>query len=231
MGRLARFHNVIGKDTIDTLAWITADIKTIFCNHNMVDRVAGMLNYFLKYLVGPKKTDYKVKQMEDFEFKPADIVHDICLIYTHLSVKLNPKDKEFCIAVANDGRSYSEELLPAASHVLIKTGKSTDGLAEKVVKLSAKVQRLSKENEDLEVNVDDVPDDYLDPIMSTLMTDPVKLPSGYIVDRSTIARHLLSDQTDPFTRAPLTMENVVPDTELKQKIDDFVSAYQANRSK
>lgn len=35
----------------------------------------------------------------------------------------------------------------------------------------------------------EVPDDFLDPIMSTLMTDPVILPSSkQIVDRSTIAR-------------------------------------------
>lgn len=35
----------------------------------------------------------------------------------------------------------------------------------------------------------EAPDDYLDPIMSTLMTDPVVLPSSRkIVDRSTIAR-------------------------------------------
>lgn len=38
----------------------------------------------------------------------------------------------------------------------------------------------------------DAPDEFLDPIMSTLMLDPVLLPSSNVtVDRSTIARHLL----------------------------------------
>lgn len=38
----------------------------------------------------------------------------------------------------------------------------------------------------------DAPDEFLDPIMSTLMLDPVLLPSSSVtVDRSTIARHLL----------------------------------------
>jgi len=37
-----------------------------------------------------------------------------------------------------------------------------------------------------------VPEDFLDPIMGELMRDPVVLPSsGKIVDRSTIARHIL----------------------------------------
>jgi hypothetical protein len=58
-----------------------------------------------------------------------------------------------------------------------------------------------------------------DPVMSTLMLDPVRLPtSGQVVDRTTIASHLLSSQTDPFNRRPLTIEQVVPETELRERI-------------
>lgn len=69
----------------------------------------------------------------------------------------------------------------------------------------------------------DAPDEFLDPIMSTLMTDPVVLPSSKVtVDRTTIARHLLSDQTDPFNRSPLTMDQVKPDNELKERISEWI---------
>ena len=37
-----------------------------------------------------------------------------------------------------------------------------------------------------------------------------------IVDRQTIARHLLSDQNDPFNRDPLTLDKVIPQDQLKQ---------------
>lgn len=68
------------------------------------------------------------------------------------------------------------------------------------------------------------PDDFLDPIMSTLMRDPVILPSSKItIDRTTISRHLLSDQTDPFNRAPLSMDMLRPDTDLKEKIDLWIA--------
>ena len=51
----------------------------------------------------------------------------------------------------------------------------------------------------------------LDPLMYTLMRDPVILPSSrVIIDRSTIKSHLLSDAKDPFNRVPLTLEEVVP---------------------
>ena len=49
-----------------------------------------------------------------------------------------------------------------------------------------------------------------DPLMQTLMTDPVKLPSGIVMDRSVIMRHLLNDLTDPFNRQPLTEDDLLP---------------------
>ena len=69
----------------------------------------------------------------------------------------------------------------------------------------------------------DEPDEYLDAIMFHVMSDPVRLPdSGKIVDRSTIARHFLSDQNDPFTRAPLAMEQVEPLDDLKMAIQAWM---------
>ena len=35
------------------------------------------------------------------------------------------------------------------------------------------------------------PDEFLDAIMFSLMTDPVRLPSGHIVDKPVIMRHIL----------------------------------------
>ncbi len=39
--------------------------------------------------------------------------------------------------------------------------------------------------------------------MSTLMKEPVQLPSGETVDRVYIHKHLLNDERNPFTRAPM----------------------------
>lgn len=52
----------------------------------------------------------------------------------------------------------------------------------------------------------DAPDEFKDPLMDTLMIDPVILPSGQIMDRPVIMRHLLNSNTDPFNRQPLTEE-------------------------
>lgn len=35
-------------------------------------------------------------------------------------------------------------------------------------------------------------------------------------------RHLLSDQTDPFNRAPLSMDQVIPNVELSEEIRKWI---------
>lgn len=53
-----------------------------------------------------------------------------------------------------------------------------------------------------------------DPLMDTLMIDPVRLPSGTIMDRSIILRHLLNSPTDPFNRQTLTESMLEPGRRL-----------------
>ncbi|CAD7697383.1 unnamed protein product [Ostreobium quekettii] len=75
-----------------------------------------------------------------------------------------------------------------------------------------------------------LPDEFLDPIVMTLMEDPVVLPDSKItVDRSTIKRHLLSQSTDPFSRAELKLEMVTPDVELKSRIEAFLTRARKGR--
>jgi ubiquitin conjugation factor E4 B len=81
------------------------------------------------------------------------------------------------------------------------------------------------------------------------MEDPVTLPGSKVtVDRATIQAHLLSDPNDPFNRAPLKIEDVItsmssilfpwsfspltlPDTEVKQQIEDFKAERKAAKLK
>lgn len=92
---------------------MTSEINGIFCHSSMVDRIATMLNYFLGTLVGPKKENFKVKDKKEYEFDPAHTVKDICQIYINLK-----NSEEFCMAVLQDGRSYSSKLFPFAENVL-----------------------------------------------------------------------------------------------------------------
>lgn len=157
-----------------------------------------------------------MKNKETYDFNPAYTVKQISHIYLNLS-----KSDAFCLAITQDGRSYSNELFQYAENTLVKIG-GGDMIAE-IMEFSAKVavvERQQKENDEALANP---PDDFLDPILSILMRDPVTLPaSKVVVDRSTISRHLLSDQFDPFCRMPLTMDQVIPNDELKARIDAWI---------
>ncbi|EDV98912.1 ubiquitin conjugation factor E4 A [Drosophila grimshawi] len=216
LGMLARFDNILGRDTINLLKLLTSEIKSIFCHNSMVDRIAAMLNYFLLHLVGPQRERFKVKDKKEFEFDPAQMVLEIAHIYINLST-----DNSFCLAVSQDGRSYSEHLFGYAENILIRIGGGQ--LIGDMSEFAAKVQKMCDDYKEEQELLADAPEEYLDPIISTLMTDPVVLPSSKVtVDRSTIARHLLSDQTDPFNREPLTMDKVKSNEALKQEIQQWI---------
>ncbi|KAG1682356.1 Ubiquitin conjugation factor E4 A [Nymphon striatum] len=222
MGMLAQFHNVMSNETIHTLMLITGNIKSIFMYSVMVDRVAAMLNYFLVHLIGPKKKQFKVKNLKDYEFKPQQIVSDICQIYLNLGYVNNDSDS-FCSAIVADSRSYTPLLFQQTISVLKKISQAN--LIVDFEEFSIKIKNIHAGNQKMEEALSDAPEEFLDPIMNTLMSDPVLLPtSNMIVDRSTIARHLLSDQTDPFNRSPLNMEMVKTDKVLKGKIQEWISS-------
>lgn len=65
-------------------------------------------------------------------------------------------------------------------------------MGDRVSTSGACPQSLADRQQQEEETYADACDEFLDPIMSTLMSDPVILPSSRVtVDRSTIARHLL----------------------------------------
>lgn len=213
---------------------ITTEIKDIFCHASMVERIAAMLNYFLLNLVGPKKKDFKVKDKSTLEFDPASMVKEICRIYVNLV-----GSHEFCLAVSQEGRSYSSDLFKYAEEVLGKsyfqswrrhiicfsiTARVGGGqLITDIREFAIKVEQIEEQHKADQEALVDPPDEFMDPIMSTLMTDPVILPSSkVVVDRTTIARHLLSDQTDPFNRSPLTMDQVQSNQDLKTEIQTWI---------
>lgn len=87
---------------------------------------------------------------------------------------------------------------------------------------------MHEADEALDADLGDIPDEFADPIMATLMTDPVRLPSsGQIMDRSHIRAHLLSNPRDPFNRDPLQIEDVIPEDELRERIKAWVAEKRA----
>ena len=65
------------------------------------------------------------------------------------------------------------------------------GLITSLQDVASRVAQLAEQRQRDEEILANAPDDFLDPIMSTIMLDPVILPSSRTtVDRTTIARYV-----------------------------------------
>ncbi|KAG8932849.1 hypothetical protein FRC03_000161 [Tulasnella sp. 419] len=214
----ATSYTTLGKSTVALLKDFTAISKAPFMTPEIVDRLAAMLDYNLDALVGPRCQNLHVKNMDKYRFNPRQLLSDILQVYLNLS-----DQPEFVRAVAGEGRSYDKRLFERAAAIATKRALKSGPEIEQLMMFVSKVEE-TKLLLEAEEDLGDIPDEFLDPLMYTIMRDPVRLPSSKaVVDRSTIKAHLLSDITDPFNRSPLSLEDVTDDTELKQRIDEWLA--------
>ena len=202
----AKSYMQLTNETVDMLKLFTGALSDAFTTPEIVQRLADMLDYNLDAMVGPKSKSLKVDNLQEYNFSPGSLLGEIVDVYLNLGNKEN-----FILAVARDGRSYKPLNFAMAATIL--KNKALKGPEEVVSwnKLVEKFAKAKQEDEEAEAELGEIPEDFLDPLMYTLMEDPVVLPvSKSIMDRSTIRSHLLSDPHDPFNRVPLTIEEVLP---------------------
>ncbi|KAI9688556.1 MAG: hypothetical protein M1822_001505 [Bathelium mastoideum] len=219
----AKSYMQLTNETVSMLKLFTDALVDSFTMPEVVQRLADMLDHNLEALVGPKRKNLHVARPEDYGFNPRTLLTDIIDVYLNLGSK-----ESFRVAVARDGRSYKPSNFEAALTLMKRhVYKSPDEL-ERFAALAMAIARAKEEEEEEEQDMGEIPEEYLDPLVYTLMEDPVILPtSKTTIDRSTIRSHLLSDPTDPFNRSPLKIEDVIPDVEMKRKIAEFKRARRA----
>jgi ubiquitin conjugation factor E4 B len=221
---IVRFDMKLANEDVGMLAFTSEQIPAPLLLPEMVERVASMLNYFLLQLAGPQRKSLTVKDPEKYEFKPKQLLKQIVTIYVHIA--RGDKEAIFPAAITKDGRSYNEQLFATAANILWKIGADPQNIQE-FTQLAGKAKTAASEAMDAEAILGDIPDEFLDPIQYTLMEDPVILPSSRVtIDRPVIVRHLLSDSTDPFNRSYLTQDMLLPDTDLKLRIQEFIRCQQ-----
>ncbi|KAJ5889952.1 hypothetical protein N7504_010762 [Penicillium tannophilum] len=215
--RSAKSYMQLTNETVSMLKLFTDALADSFTMPEIVQRLADMLDYNLDAMVGPKSSTLRVDNLQEYGFNPRALLSEIIDVYLNLMSKQN-----FITAVARDGRSYKPANFEKAADILRKWSLKSPEELRRWGQLQKKVMEAKAADEQAEEDLGEIPDEYLDPLMYTLMEDPVILPSSRMsIDRATIRSHLLSDPNDPFNRVPLTMEDVIPDTELKAKIEAF----------
>ncbi|XP_032087494.1 ubiquitin conjugation factor E4 B isoform X3 [Thamnophis elegans] len=214
--RVSRSYLALATETVDMFHILTKQVQKPFLRPELGPRLAAMLNFNLQQLCGPKCRDLKVENPEKYGFEPKKLLDQLTDIYLQLDCA------RFAKAIADDQRSYSKELFEEVISKMRKAGIKSTIAIEKFKLLAEKVDEIVAKNARAEIDYSDAPDEFRDPLMDTLMTDPVRLPSGTIMDRSVILRHLLNSSTDPFNRQTLTENMLEPVPELKEQIQAWM---------
>lgn len=221
----AMSNNQLSNNNVKLLCLLTGDdaVRKVFLRPEMVSRIAEMLNYLLSRLCGERCRDLKVSDPERVAWKPKLLLALVMKTFTHFH-----EDASFARSVSSDGRSYSPELLSRAAAIATRRTILHPREVRKFVALAKMAAEVRAVAEQEELDLGEVPEEFLDPIMSTIMERPVRLPtSGKVMDRDVISRILLSDGMDPFNRMALSEDMLEEDHEMKKRIEDFKASRRA----
>eukprot|EP01017_Pseudomicrothorax_dubius_P031121 TRINITY_DN3944_c0_g1_i1.p1 TRINITY_DN3944_c0_g1~~TRINITY_DN3944_c0_g1_i1.p1 ORF type:complete len:776 (-),score=180.37 TRINITY_DN3944_c0_g1_i1:183-2510(-) len=204
------------------LSALTKLVQKPFLVPEIIQKIVHNLNFSINKFNGKNAKDYKVACKEEIGFDVRSYMRVIIQVYVNFV-----EFPEFIETIVSDERSFNLEIFQRTGKIL-EENNLVDQEDLKTFRLL--FERLKEKSEDLlnsdkpDINLDEVPEEFIDPIVTEIMTDPVLLPtSNTVVDRLTIIKHLLNDQTDPFNRKKLTKDMIQPLPELKAKIDAFLA--------
>ena len=152
----AKSYMQLTNETVAMLKLFTEALADSFTMPEIVQRLADMLDYNLDAMVGPKNSDLKVENPQEYGFNPRALLAELIDVY------LNLKEKEnFIFAVARDGRSYKPENFEKATQILsFRALKSPEELAAWKA-LGTKFKKAKELDQQAEEDLGEIPDDFL----------------------------------------------------------------------
>ena len=195
---------------------ITTSAPEVITHHLLATRTAELLGVVLERLAGDSCGDLKVSQPRRYHFEPRRLMRTCSHTLSNLA-----GDPGFVQACAAEPR-LSEKTLRRTWTLLTRRKILPQDACAAFERAAYAIRDASLVLEDDDALLDDADQEFIDPIMQTVMQDPVLLTtSGVIAERGSIIRHLLSDPHDPFNRAPLTEDLLEPVPALKARIDAY----------
>ena len=200
-------------------------LHPIFMGNEVRYKVGSVINYLLTEMVGKEKNKLKIRDPKKCCFEPLKILGTIKNIVYNLS-----KNELLMDSLLQDSRYYSPELIPKMVEILGKKLKLNILEEQELRVFCGKIRKQYHINTNLDLV--EIPDEFCDPIMSSLIEEPVVLPNtNTIMDKTILSRILIDDEHNPFNREPLNMDmvdtfNSKPEilsilTEFKERVRDW----------
>ena len=201
-------HNIIlnmdaTNDILLLLKKTSQIIPQSFKDDCCIKKFSSCWSFIIYRLIGPKSLDLKIENPCLYHFNPKDILINILEIFNNLC------SDDIISNIGNIGL-LNKDILNKMIKILNR---------EKFISQDT-IKNIKMKLDKIEIPIDDeeIPEEFLDALLDTVMDDPVILPSKNVVDKTTILQHLKNDTSDPFTREELKEEDLVYDIELKNRI-------------
>jgi len=227
-------HNMrMANESMELLGYVCHHTPEPFLDDLILPRIAVLVSVYLDRLA--KGRELKVAKGSElvsvYNFKAKFLLSAVVKVFNKLC-EAEQSRGAFLDAIVEDEAHFRESAyLNAINWLRKKQLLDTKEINAFELTLSI-ITKKFEEKRNIEVMLGDIPSKYLDPIMQTLMSDPVILGKNkneqdtnkYVMDRKVIERHLMNNPNNPFNREPLTKEDLIPDTELKMEIEEWIKA-------
>ena len=194
-------------EILSLLKKMTQIIPDSFKEECAIQKTASAWSFLIYRLIGPQSLKLKVINPKKYNFYPKEMLLNSLLIFQNL------KSEQLLVHIGEIG------LLDSCTSIkLIKILRRENLFTNSVIEdFKSSLGSIS-----INHDIDDAPEEFYDAIMGTIMKEPVRLPSGNIVDRTTIQQHLKNDTSDPFTRQEMKEEDLIYEQELKERIKKYI---------
>ena len=234
-------HNMrLANESIELLGFVVDHTPQPFMDDLILPRIAVLVSVYLDRLAKGKELKVAGSLRADYNFNAKFLLSSVVKVFNKLCQGNGDEKQLFLDAIVDDEAHFRESAYLNAINWLRKKHLLEPAEIDMFEQTLGILLGKFEEKRNIEVMLGDIPAEYLDPIMQTLMSDPVILgknknpkdPNKYVMDRKVIERHLMNNPNNPFNREPLTKEDLIPDTELKLEIEEWVkSTLQKHKSK
>eukprot|EP01065_Artemidia_motanka_P034985 TRINITY_DN42955_c0_g1_i1.p1 TRINITY_DN42955_c0_g1~~TRINITY_DN42955_c0_g1_i1.p1 ORF type:complete len:928 (+),score=358.66 TRINITY_DN42955_c0_g1_i1:55-2784(+) len=206
--RQLRPYLSFANDSVELMYSLGREVPEAFLHRALVQRLTSMLNLFLIDLTKDAQK-LKLRKPAEHLFDHSKLLLTIVLCFNAFARRGVRGRELFLQHVSEDPRSYSAAKFRDACE-FVSAKRKFIRISDADVQLFCEIcDELAQLDQEGDIPTELVPEELLDPILAELMTDPVQLPeTNRWVQRSVIEQHLLSAEFNPFTRAPLSMQQL-----------------------
>lgn len=154
--RSAKSYMQLTNETLAMLKLFTDALADAFTMPEIVQRLADMLDYNLDAMVGPKSSDLRVDNLQEYGFNPRALLSEIIDVYLNLAAKDN-----FITAVARDGRSYKPANFEKAAEILQKWSLKSPEELRLWSQLQKRIRTAKELDDQAEEDLGEIPDEFL----------------------------------------------------------------------